>query len=99
MPAGVYSGSGRCVRLFVIRPPHAEISKVVLLGPVHRIADPGLALPGRGRSPRRWAPLPDVPACRQLESHWSQVSVNAAAHALEHSLEVQLPFLQRCWIV
>ncbi len=91
----VYSGPVAASAYSWIRPLHAEISKVVLLGPVHRVPIQGLALPGGEAfaTPLGTVAL-DVPACRQLES-LPQVSVNAAAHALEHSLEVQLPFLQR----
>lgn len=90
----VYSGPVAASAYSWIRPLHAEISKVVLLGPVHRVPIQGLALPGGEAfaTPLGTVAL-DVPACRQLES-LPQVSVNAAAHALEHSLEVQLPFLQ-----
>lgn len=91
----VYSGAVAASAYTLLRPLHAEISRVVLLGPVHRVPIKGLALPGGEAfaTPLGGVPL-DVNACKQLEA-LAQVSVNAAAHALEHSLEVQLPFLQR----
>ncbi len=64
----------------------AGISRVVLVGPSHRVPLRGLAASGFSA----WrTPLGDVPVEQpQL------IPVNDAAHALEHSLEVQLPFLQ-----
>jgi len=74
---------------------HAEIiRRVILLGPVHRIPVRGLALP---KAYRFATPLGEVPvdqdSIRRLVG-MPQVVVNEAAHAFEHSLEVQLPFLQ-----
>jgi len=71
-----------------------RIDRVVLLGPSHRVAFRGLAL----SSASFWrTPLGDVPLDRAgaaaLEK-LPQVRVFDAAHAEEHSLEVQLPFLQ-----
>lgn len=91
----VYSGAVAASAYALLRPLHAEITRVVLLGPVHRVPITGLALPG-GESfatPLGMVQL-DLTACKQLEA-LPQVSVNPSAHALEHSLEVQLPFLQR----
>lgn len=91
----VYSGAVAASAYALLRPLHAEITRVVLLGPVHRVPITGLALPG-GESfatPLGMVQL-DLTACKQLET-LAQVSVNPSAHALEHSLEVQLPFLQR----
>ena len=74
---------------------HAEIiRRVILLGPVHRVPVRGLALP---KADRFATPLGEVPvdqgAIRRL-ARMPQVVVSEAAHAFEHSLEVQLPFLQ-----
>ena len=74
---------------------HAEvIRRVILLGPVHRVLVRGLALP---KADRFATPLGEVPvdqdAIRRLAG-MPQIVVNEAAHAFEHSLEVQLPFLQ-----
>ncbi|MBV2235687.1 MAG: AmmeMemoRadiSam system protein B [Sterolibacterium sp.] len=70
------------------------IRKVVLLGPAHRVALHGLALPEASAfvTPLGHIPLDAELAAKALEL--PQVHRNAAAHALEHSLEVQLPFLQ-----
>ena len=71
-----------------------RIRRVVLLGPTHRVAVRGLALPGADAfdSPLGRVPL-DVAGARAI-AHLPQVGISAQAHALEHSLEVQLPFLQ-----
>jgi AmmeMemoRadiSam system protein B len=68
--------------------------RVVLLGPVHRVPVRGLALPGVDAfaTPLGEVALDQaaVAAIRALP----QVEVSRAAHAREHALEVQLPFLQ-----
>lgn len=71
-----------------------SIRRVVLLGPTHRVAVDGLALPASRAfaTPLGIVPV-DAPACAEIAS-LPQVVVSDAAHALEHSLEVQLPFLQ-----
>ena len=70
-----------------------SISRVVLLGPTHRVAIDGLALP----SSRAFAtPLGIVPVDQRAVAAIAdlpQVIVSEAAHTLEHSLAVQLPFL------
>lgn len=71
-----------------------DIDVVFLLGPAHRVPVAGAALP-RARTFR--TPLGDVPVassiCAELlEEDW--IVESEKAHAQEHSLEVQLPFLQ-----
>lgn len=63
-----------------------KISRVVLIGPSHHVPLRGLATSGASV----WrTPLGDV-AVDQAAG----VSINDAAHEQEHSLEVQVPFLQ-----
>lgn len=70
------------------------ISRVVLLGPTHRVPLRGLALPRAQAFATPLGVVPvDEPGCA-LAAALPQVSSNAEAHAFEHSLEVQLPFLQ-----
>lgn len=71
-----------------------SIRRVVLLGPAHRVPFRGLALSSAAAFA---TPLGNVPLDREaLRSigELPQVQVLDAAHAAEHSLEVQLPFLQ-----
>jgi hypothetical protein len=72
----------------------AGIDHVVLLGPSHRVPFYGVATSGADYFR---TPLGDIPVDRQaveaLEA-LPQVRRLEAAHAQEHSLEVQLPFLQ-----
>jgi AmmeMemoRadiSam system protein B len=66
----------------------------VLLGPTHRVAVRGLALPGTDTFATPLGEVPiDADAVR-LISDLPQVIISPQAHAYEHSLEVQLPFLQ-----
>jgi len=70
------------------------IRRVVLLAPTHRIPVRGLALP---KADRFATPLGKVPIDQDAISRlagMSHVVENGATHASEHSLEVQLPFLQ-----
>ena len=66
-----------------------------MLGPVHRVPVRGLALPGveAFATPLGAVPI-DRDACRAVQA-LPQVVTSDPAHALEHSLEVQLPFLQK----
>lgn len=90
----IYSGSTAALAYARLAPARGRIRRVVLLGPVHRVPVRGLALPGVDAfdTPlgRIAIDLAGVAAIAGL----AQVVVSAAAHAQEHSLEVQLPFLQ-----
>ena len=69
------------------------IRRVVVLGPAHRIALRGLALPGADAFETPLGSIPVDSATAQLKA-LPQVVEHCSAHALEHSVEVQLPFLQ-----
>lgn len=90
----VYSGPVAACGYGLLREAGARVQRVVLLGPAHRVALRGLALPGASRFR---TPLGDVAVDRAAVDSLldlSQVKINDAAHAQEHSLEVHLPFLQ-----
>ena len=73
----------------------ALIRRVVLLGPAHYVAGRGLAAPQADAFETPLGRIPiDAEAIRSL-ADLPQVVPSAPAHAQEHSLEVQLPFLQR----
>ena len=71
------------------------IKRIVLLGPAHRAAVRGLAVPAADHftTPLGLVAIDQIgsDAIRDL----AQASVSTAAHAIEPSLEVQLPFLQK----
>lgn len=88
----VYSGPVAAPAYSLLR--GHEFERVVLLGPAHRVALHGLALPTVSHF---HTPLGDVPLdtdCMRKLSALPGVERRDDAHALEHSLEVQLPFLQ-----
>lgn len=90
----IYSGPVAAAAYAALRPSAARIRRVVLLGPTHRVAVRGLALPGADAFDTPLGRLMlDVPLARAI-AQLPQVSVSAQVHELEHSLEVQLPFLQ-----
>ena len=91
----VYSGPVAASAYARIADARARIHRVVLLGPVHRVPVRGLALPAVDafETPLGRIAL-DAAACARLRT-LPQVVESPAAHRLEHSLEVHLPFLQR----
>jgi len=91
----VYSGAVAASAYRALEGTAEQIRRVVLLGPSHRIGFQGLALSSADQfiSPLGAIPI-DREAANQL-ANLPQVRVFDDAHALEHSLEVQLPFLQR----
>jgi AmmeMemoRadiSam system protein B len=90
----VYSGPTAGVAYARIAPARDLIERVVLVGPAHRVPVAGLAAPDAGAFTTPLGEIPlDVAALERL-LELPQVSVLHAAHELEHSLEVHLPFLQ-----
>ncbi len=91
----IYSGPVAARAYDEIAPGRGIVNRVVLLGPTHRVAVRGLALPAAAffDSPLGRIPV-DSGAFERLKD-LPQVVRSDPAHALEHSLEVQLPFLQR----
>lgn len=90
----VYSGPVAATAYSRLQPYRDLYKRVVLLGPCHRLATSGLAVSTADafRTPLGNVPL-DRESIRRLGHH--QVIRSDAAHGTEHSLEVQLPFLQR----
>ncbi len=91
----VYSGAVAGRAFAALAAARGSVTRVVLLGPVHRVPVRGLALPGASGfdTPLGRVPI-DLDSAAVLRG-LPQVVTSPAAHALEHSLEVQLPFLQR----
>lgn len=91
----VYSGPIAASAYGLLRPFASRYRRVVLLGPSHRVPLRGLGLPGVGAfaTPLGLVPLDEEAVA--LAAECPAVGVAPAAHAREHSLEVQLPFLQR----
>jgi AmmeMemoRadiSam system protein B len=90
----IYSGPIAAAAYARLAPARDAIKRVVLLGPVHRVPIRGLALPAASMLA---TPLGNVMIDAQAHAALSllpQVTISAAAHAQEHSLEVHLPFLQ-----
>ncbi|MFA6166658.1 MAG: AmmeMemoRadiSam system protein B [Gemmatimonadaceae bacterium] len=90
----IYSGPIAASAYAQLASLRGRIRRVVLLGPAHYAYVRGLALPDaeRFRTPLGEVAL-DLKGMRQLDA-MPQVVRSAEAHHKEHSLEVQLPFLQ-----
>lgn len=90
----IYSGAIAANAYSLLAPIADQIKRVILLGPAHRVAINGLALPGADAFDTPLGRVEvDLAAAQQI-AHLSQVTLSPEAHAQEHSLEVHLPFLQ-----
>jgi len=89
-----YSGPVAATAYSLLARTRPEVRRVVMVGPSHFAWLDGLALPGASALA---TPLGEVPADSEAEARARRhpgVGASPAAHAREHSLEVQLPFLQ-----
>ena len=90
----VYSGPVAASAYVQLVPGRETVRRVVMLGPVHRVPVRGLALPAASAFATPLGIVEIDAQAAQLARSLPQVVVSAAAHAHEHSLEVQIPFLQ-----
>ena len=91
----VYSGPIAAKAYRRIASGRGHIKRVVLLGPAHRVALRGLALPQADAFATPLGVVKVDQTARQCLQDLPQVTLSNAAHAHEHALEVQLPFLQK----
>lgn len=90
----IYSGQTAASAYRQLEPLKERIKRVVLFGPAHRVYLEGMAVPSVDAFA---TPLGQVALDKQsleLARTLPDVCVSDEAHLAEHSLEVQLPFLQ-----
>ena len=88
----VYSGAIAATAFARVAPYGDRITRVVLVGPAHRVYVEGLVTPG---ATKLKTPLGELDVDRDALAQLPHIAANPSAHAREHSLEVELPFLQR----
>jgi len=90
----IYSGPIAGSAYTCLRPLRDQISRVILLGPSHRVPVIGLATSNAKHFITPLGAIELDQDCIKEIQQYPQVHSMDEAHALEHSLEVQLPFLQ-----
>jgi AmmeMemoRadiSam system protein B len=90
----VYSGPVAAAAYAGIAARRGAISRVILIGPSHRVYLHGVALPEATAFSTPLGTVQVDAAARAALLPRGDVLESDAAHALEHCLEVQLPFLQ-----
>ena len=90
----VYSGPIAATGYAALAAARETIKRVVLLGPTHRVGFTGIALPSAAFFATPLGKVTVDPLARQQLAGLPNVLILDQAHALEHSLEVHLPFLQ-----
>jgi AmmeMemoRadiSam system protein B len=89
-----YSGPVAASGYALLGPVRHRITRVVLLGPSHRVPFYGLASTSAEAFATPLGAIPIDRAAIEQSLEWPQVRVLDHAHQYEHSLEVHLPFLQ-----
>ena len=89
-----FSGSVAAALYRRLTPWAEQIRRVVLLGPSHRVPLEGMAVPSVSAFMTPLGAIELDAAGIELALSLPEVRINDRAHAAEHSLEVQLPFVQ-----
>jgi len=92
----IYSGPVAASAYAQLKNIGHKIKRVILLGPAHRVGFRGLAAPSHQyfETPLGQIEI-DLEAVKKITEKFPQVILDDRPHAEEHSLEVQLPFLQK----
>ncbi len=90
----IFSGEIAATAFSLLRPLRGTIHRVVLLGPTHYTAVRGLALPANDAFATPLGAVPIDQEAAMAISKLPQVVLSDMAHTREHSLEVEIPFLQ-----
>jgi len=90
----IYSGPVAASAYARLVPAKNKITRVILLGPCHRVPVRGLAASSADAFATPLGVVPVDKEARERALALPQVKVFDATHAGEHSLEVHLPFLQ-----
>jgi hypothetical protein len=90
----VYSGPVAATAYARLKPVAGRITRVVLIGPAHYVPFRGLAASSADAFATPLGAVPVDRAAVESVRALAQVAVLDSAHRREHSLEVQLPFLQ-----
>lgn len=91
----IYSGQLAADAYSTLKQSADKVKRIILLGPAHRVAFEGLALPDATGFATPLGVMPIDQEAMALALGQAGVVVNDDAHRAEHCLEVQLPFLQR----
>lgn len=91
----VYSGPIAASAYALLARASPPPRRLAILGPSHYVAVNGLALPQADALETPLGVVPVDPLAATLPGEFAQVVRSDRAHQREHSLEVQLPFLQR----
>jgi len=95
VPHAGYRWSGPTAAHVYRRLLQRSVDRVVVLGPAHRVALRGAAVPAETHWQTPLGPVAiDTDGARELVARGLAVA-DDAPHAPEHSIEVQLPFLQQ----
>lgn len=90
----LYSGPIAASVYARLQPLRGVVTRVVLLGPSHRVGFRGLAASAATAFATPLGQIPVDQKALTLAREFPDISVLEQAHAREHSLEVHLPFLQ-----
>lgn len=90
----LYSGPVAGTAFAQLQTVRDSITRVVLAGPSHRLAFPGIALSNARAFQTPLGPVPVDAEALECVLDQPEVTVFEPAHVQEHSLETHLPFLQ-----
>lgn len=90
----IYSGSTAALAYAQLKTIADQVKHVVIVGPAHRVGIRAVALPDVDALSTPLGDVPLWPDGAKAALAQPGVQISATVHAQEHSVEVQLPFLQ-----